>query len=198
MRTNYVMIDFESVQPSGLDLLRQDHFKVLVFVGANQGKVSFETAHALQNMAEKAEYVKISGAGKNALDFHIAFYIGQLVEKDPKAFFHIISKDSGFDPLVAHLKSKGVLAARARSIGEIPLVKTGNAKSPEDRARLFIAKLDQPKVTKPRTVKTLTSTIGAFFRKQLTDADVSAVIAAMEKDGYILVVDGKVTYASAA
>lgn len=131
MRTNYVMIDFESVQPSGLELLRHDHFKVFVFVGANQGKISFETAAALQEMGDRAEYVKVSGSGKNALDFHIAFYIGQLVEKDPKAFFHIISKDSGFDPLIAHLKDKGLLVARAQRINDIPLVKAGNAKSPD-------------------------------------------------------------------
>ena len=39
MRTNYVLIDFENVQPESLVGLQQDHFKVLVFVGANQTKV---------------------------------------------------------------------------------------------------------------------------------------------------------------
>lgn len=198
MRTNYVMIDFESVQPSGWELeqLRHDHFKTLVFVGALQGKVSFDTVAVLQSMGGNADYVKISGSGKNALDFHIAYYIGRLVEKDPKAYFHINSGDRGYDPLIEHLKGKRVLAARSPSIGYIHLVKVGNARSPDERARLFIARLDQPKATKPRTLKTLTSSVGAFFQKQLTDADVSAAIAAMEKARFITISNGKVTYAS--
>lgn len=198
MRTNYVMIDFESVQPSSLELLCRDHFKVLVFVGANQTKVPFEVASALQTMGENAGYVKIAGSGKNALDFHIAFRIGQLSERDPKAFFHIISKDKGFDPLIAYLKDKGILAARANTIDGIALVKTANAKTPEERARLFIAKLDQPRVTKPRTIKTLSSTIGAFFQKQLADEEIAAIVAAMEKEGFIVIDGGEVSYASAA
>jgi len=39
MRTNYVLIDFESVQTTSLELLTKEHFKVIVFVGANQGKL---------------------------------------------------------------------------------------------------------------------------------------------------------------
>lgn len=198
MRTNYVLIDFESVQPGSLDLLRRDHFRVLVFVGANQAKVPFELATALQNKGDNGEYVKIAGSGKNALDFHIAFCIGQLSERDPSAFFHIISKDKGFDPLIAYLKDKGILAARASTIDSIGIVKAGNAKTPDERAQLFIAKLGQPKVTKPRTVKTLSSTIGAFFQKQLTDEEIAAIVGVMENEGLITVNEGKVTYASAA
>jgi len=41
MRINYVLIDFENVQPESLAVLQQDHFKVMVFVGANQTKVPF-------------------------------------------------------------------------------------------------------------------------------------------------------------
>jgi len=51
-------------------------------------------------MGERAEYVRISGNGSNALDFHIAFYIGQLAAHEPDAYFHIISKVTGFDPLI--------------------------------------------------------------------------------------------------
>jgi hypothetical protein len=52
----------------------------------------------MQALGAKAQYVKISGNGSNALDFHIAFYIGHLGAVDPTAYFHIISKDAGFDP----------------------------------------------------------------------------------------------------
>jgi len=98
MRTNYVLIDFENVQPSSLSALQQECFKVYVFVGASQQKVAFELAAALQPFGTRAEYVKISGNGPNALDFHIAFHIGELASKNSDSFFHIISKDAGFAP----------------------------------------------------------------------------------------------------
>ena len=130
MRTNYVLIDYENVQPEALSVLDEEHFKVLVFVGASQTKLAFEAAAALQRMGNRAEYIKISGNGSNALDFHIAFYIGQLASSDPTAYFHIISKDTGFDPLIQHLKSKKLFAARSCDVSEIPLVKVANTKSP--------------------------------------------------------------------
>ncbi len=194
MRTNFVLIDFESVQPESLAALEHDHFKVIVFIGASQAKVPFEVATALQRMGTNAEYVKISGNGKNALDFHIAFYIGQLAAKDPTAYFHIISKDGGFDPLLQYLKSKKIFSARSPSIAEIPLVKSNNKKTPVERAQLFIEKLQQSKATKPRTVKTLSSAIGTFFQKQLTDAEVSAVVTEIQKKGFITVANNKVSY----
>jgi len=195
LRTNIVLIDFESVQPESLAALEHDHFKVIVFVGASQAKIPFEVATALQRMGANAEYVKISGNGKNALDFHIAFYIGQLAAQDPTAYFHVISNDGGFDPLLQHLKSKKIFSARSPSIDDIPLVKSSNKKSPIERAQLFIEKLQQPKATKPRAIKTLTSAIGAFFQKQITDAEVAAVIGEMQKVGFIKVENNTVSYA---
>ena len=72
MRTNYVFIDFENVQPESLGLLEHEHFKLFVFVGAGQTKLPFEIAASLQRLGPRAEYIKISGNGSNALDFHIA------------------------------------------------------------------------------------------------------------------------------
>ncbi len=54
MRTNYVLIDYENVQPDALCILDAEHFKVIVFVGATQTKVTFETAAALQRAATDA------------------------------------------------------------------------------------------------------------------------------------------------
>lgn len=194
MRTNIVLIDFESVQPESLAALEHAHFKVIVFVGASQTKVPIEIATALQRMGSNAEYVQISGNGKNALDFHICFYIGQLVAQDPAAYFHVVSKDSGFDPLIRHLKSKKIFCARSSKIDDIPLVKVSNKRSPSERAQIFIEKLQQPKATKPRTIKTLSSAIAAYFHKQITDAEIEAVIAAMQKSGFISVAGSKVSY----
>lgn len=194
MRINYVLIDFENVQPESLAVFQQDHFKVIVFVGANQTRVPFEVAQAMQAMGSKAEYIKITGNGSNALDFHIAFYIGQLASVDPTAFFHIISKDAGFDPLIAHLKSKKILAAREISVADIPLIKTSTTKTPEDRLQIIVDKLRLAKATKPATVKTLSSHINNHFQKQLSEAEVSALVSAMAAAGYIAIANNKITY----
>lgn len=195
MRTNFVLIDFESVQPDSLAALEPDDFKVLVFVGANQTKVSFELAAALQRMGDKAEYIKIAGTGPNALDFHIAFYIGHLAAQSPTAYFHIISKDTGFDPLVQHLRSRKILSARVAQVDDIPFVKARTTKLPDQRAEFTIAKLKQPKATRPRTAETLANAVATLFQKQLTEQEVAAVIAAMQSAGFVTVADGKITYA---
>lgn len=195
LRTNYVLIDFESVQPASLAALEQDPYRVVVFVGSTQAKLPFEVVATIQRMGERAQYIKISGAGSNALDFHIAFYIGELATQDPTAFFHIISKDAGFDPLIKHLKTRHIFAARSKSIEEMPQVKASPKKSAQERARAFSEALRQPKSTKPRTEKTLTRHVAAYFKKQqLSDLEVAAVVSAMQGAGYITVADGKIAY----
>ena len=167
MKTNYVLIDYENVQPKTLAALKGEHaFKVYLFVGANQAKVSFEVAEAMQALGEHAKYIKISGNGPNALDFHIAYYIGQLAAQDTNAFFHIISQDSGFDPLIKHLKAQKVFSCRSKAIEDIPLLKAGQTvkaegkvtatEKPEDKLTMILANLRQRGAAKPRSVKTLT------------------------------------------
>ena len=189
MRTDYVLIDFENVQPDALGVLDQEHFKLLVFVGANQAEVPFELAAALQRMGPRAEYIKIAANGANALDFHIAFYIGQLAAIDVSAYFHVISKDTGFDPLIQHLRSKKIYAARAASIDAIPLVQAANSKSPEDRLEVLIGRLHQLKAAKPRALRTLASTVAARFQRQLAAPEVTALIQALQDRGLLAVTE---------
>lgn len=194
MRTNVVLIDFENVKPVSLGMLDRNNCKVLLFVGASQSKVPFELASAMQAMGDRARYVKIAGNGSNALDFHIAFYIGELAAQDPDAFFHIISEDAGFDPLIAHLKSRKILCCRSPTIVDMPLSRAIAHKSATERAQSLISMLRQPKATRPVTAKTLSSTISSFFAKQLSEEEIAAVGAAMQELGFLKLVDGKVTY----
>ena len=189
-----MLIDYENVQPDALSMLDQEHFKVIVFVGASQTKVTFESAAALQRMGSKAEYVKISGNGSNALDFHIAFYIGKFAIQEPTAYFHIISKDTGFDPLIQHLKTKKIFAFRSKDVADIPLVKSNNAKSPQEKIDIIIAKLQQLAASKPRTIKTLSSTIKALFQKQITDEEVLFLVSELQTSSFVAIADTKVTY----
>lgn len=122
-RINYVLIDHENVQPADLDMLQLGPFKIKLFLGPGQNKLSTTLAISMQRLGDDAEYIQVATAGKNALDFHLSFYIGQLSARQPTAFFHIISKDGGFDPLIQHLRARGIAAHRCDSIAAIPLFK---------------------------------------------------------------------------
>lgn len=194
MKTNYVLIDYENVQPDDIAALHHEHVRVIVFVGHHQTKIAVETADALQRMGANAEYVRLTASGPNALDFHIAYYLGQLAAKEPTAYFHIISRDTGFDPLVKHLKEKKLRVCRIQTIGEIPILKPADPKTAPDRVALIVADLQKRGAARPRTVATLSRTISATFQKQLTDQEVSSLVSELKKKGLVQVDGTKVTY----
>jgi hypothetical protein len=118
MATNYVLVDFENVQPDMSALAGTAH-RVIVFFGAKQqsSRHHFDKFDSLLELGSNLERVKVPYSGKNALDMHIAFQIGRIHEKEPAATFLILSKDTDFDPLIEYLKSKGVEIARAKDLG---------------------------------------------------------------------------------
>lgn len=189
-----MLIDYENVQPDDIDTLQHENVHVIVFVGPHQTKIAFEAAAAIQRMGAKAEYVRLSGSGPNALDFHIAYYLGQLNAKEPTAYFHIISRDTGFDPLVKHLRERKLRVCRVQTIGEIRILKPVDPKSLPDRVALIAANLQKQGASRPRTVATLSSTISATFQKQLTAQEVSSLISDLKKKGLVKVEGTKVTY----
>ncbi|MFL6585518.1 MAG: PIN domain-containing protein [Luteimonas sp.] len=115
----YYLIDFENVQPRALDCLKPGTSCIKVFVGAQQTKVMLDLARALQPFGTDAEYIQITGSGPDAVDFHIAYYIGCLSAHEPSARFRIVSKDTGFDPLVRHLVAKGIDCKRVAELGPV-------------------------------------------------------------------------------
>lgn len=194
MKTNFVLIDYENVQPKLLSALNQDYFRIFVFVGENQAKIPFELAQAIQNLGNRAKYIKINGNGTNALDFHIAFYIGQLAKEVPDSFFHIISKDKGFDPLIKHLKSQKIFCARSQDIMEMPLLKALSSSSKSEKVDAIIDNLKQRGASKPRKEKTLRSTINSLFQKSLAIEEINALIEELKSKGIITISSTNVSY----
>ena len=194
MKTNYVLIDFENVQPKNLAILKGHDFRVMVFVGANQKKIPFDLAEALQALGDKAQYVKICGNGPNALDFHIAFYIGLLAEDDSNAYFHIISKDTGFDPLIKHLRTRNIFAQREKELAEIPILKISNATNVEERVSAIVESLIARGQSRPRKTKTLANTINSLFMKTLEETEITSLIAQMKKRKLISINNENITY----
>lgn len=194
LKSNYVLIDFENVQPKNLELLKGHGFKVIVFVGSKQVKISFDLACAMQSLGADAEYVKIDGDGPNALDFHIAFYIGNIATKDPDCYFHIISKDTGFDPLIKHLKTKRIYAQRERDVSEIPLLKISNSKSMAERIDAIVEFLKARGAAKPRAVKTLSNSINSLFMKKLEEDELSRIMDELIRKKIVTTNGSKVSY----
>lgn len=194
MNTNYVLIDFENVQPKNLEILSNHPFKIFVFVGANQAKISFDLASAMQALGDNAKYIKISGSGQNALDFHIAFYIGQLSRQDPEGYFHIISKDTGFDPLIKHLKAKKIRVQRERDLAEIPLLRMSSTSSNEEKIGAIIKNLAGRGQSRPRKIKTLANTINSLFIKKLEENELMLLIKELQARKYIVVNQGNISY----
>jgi hypothetical protein len=117
MSKPYYLIDFENVQPKALDRLKPGTARILVFLGQQQTRLMLDLVQALQPFGADAEYIAITGSGRDAVDFHLAYYMGRIAVQDPGATFHIISKDTGFDPLVRHLTARGIGCQR---LPEIP------------------------------------------------------------------------------
>ena len=194
MPTNYVLIDFENVQPKNLSILANHPFKVFVFIGANQTKVPRHVAVAMQALGERAKYVEIDGSGPNALDFHIAYYIGELAAADPTGSFHIISKDRGFDPLIRHLKGKKIQVQRESDLAEIPNLRIPKKAKKDDKIDAIVKNLVGRGQSRPRKVKTLQNTISHLVSETLTDAELAALIGDLQKRKLIVIKDGNVKY----
>ena len=154
--------------------------------------------------------------GSNALDFHIAYYLGALAKEDPAGFFHITSKDTGFDPLIKHLKARKIFSSRSESIEEMPCFAQLESKptppteaqatatkaplqqasgSVDELIRVAVDDLIRRKALKARTAKTLLNTIHAKCGKQRPLTEIEAVYQGLLKRGYVRVEGAKVTYA---
>lgn len=121
MSHHFVLSDFENVQFKEIGALKPGECRIKLFIGQSQTRLSVELFEALQPFGADAEIVRISGNGPNALDFHIAFYVGRLAAEFPGCRFSIISRDTGFDTLIKHMAGKGIRCERlARIPARIP------------------------------------------------------------------------------
>ena len=65
---------------------------------------------------------------------------------------------------------------------------------PPDRVAVILDDLGRRGTSKPRTVATLTSTIGALFHKQLSPEEISSLLKALHELGYVSISGNKVSY----
>lgn len=109
---HHVFVDFENVHTVDLAVFELRPISFTLLLGAKQSKLDAALVEKLMEHATSVQLVRLTSSGKNALDFTLAYYVGRAVAADPTGHFHIISKDTGFDPLIAHLRSRHLRAAR--------------------------------------------------------------------------------------
>ena len=194
MKMNYVLVDFENVQPETVAELDREVFKLMVFVGASQVKLNYELVAAIHRLGERAEYVKIAGEGKNNLDFHIACYVGRLTALEPECYVHIIAKDKGYDRMVEHLVGKGSHVARWTTVADIPILKTINTAPHDDKQSAILAYLIKRGDQRPASLKTLSGTVSALFQPRLEEAEVATLLNQLQALGIFSFDGNRVVY----
>jgi hypothetical protein len=165
-----------------------------MFIGPNQVRIDIDVATASQALGTGAEYIRVSAAGRNAPDFHIAYYLGRLATSEPDAYFHVIAVDKGYDPLIEHLKSKGNHATRCADVNDIPIVRTPVTAPADDKLLITLACLVKRGPQRPASTKTLSSGVASLFQPKLDDGEVHALLAELQRNGVFVVNGSKVAY----
>jgi len=185
---DYIFIDYENIAPRAIPD-HSDIKMVFIFAGEKQKDVSFEVAESMQKLGSRAKLVRMVGTGKNALDFHIAFYIGKYSEIDPKGSFKIVSKDKGFDPLAKHLIAGKINCSRIESLAVKKMTKLGLQELiAELRANLKgLSEKARPKKS---------AKLKAYIKNRTheEDAIVESIFEALVSEEQIKEVGGKILY----
>ncbi len=188
-------IDYENVQTVDLSRIVQMDFKVWVFTGVSQSRIPLDLVKSTQAFGNKLEWVTIDGNGPNALDFHIAYYLGVHSARNPRDEYFILSKDKGFDPLVSHVRKGTIRCSRISSVSEIEsharaparIKKARTVDEMYSRVLANLSKIEERR--RPRNRKTLLQFVRALAGKSQKEQKPDQVVAQLFAAK--VVVDGK-------
>ena len=116
MAERVLFVDYENVQALNVATIPADT-AVHVVLGAKQKSIVAKVQEKLKPLGERATINRIKTIAPNAVDFCIAYYLGEELVRRPTASCIVLSKDKrGFDPLVLHLtKERGFKVRRVNS-----------------------------------------------------------------------------------
>ncbi|WP_325418486.1 PIN domain-containing protein [Aquabacterium sp.] len=131
MPGTHVLLDYENVQPTEEELrtMVPDATQVWVFHGPHQRQVEQRFA----SFGTKATAVPISKTGKDALDFHLSFYMGYIASRNQAAAMVVVANDKGYGPVLEHARAMG-FDVRQVGHGRAKLVSTVRATPAEEPA----------------------------------------------------------------
>jgi hypothetical protein len=216
----HLLVDFENLQPSPEHVarVRGEHSHLWVFHGPHQNKFDAAMVNAWKPLGDRLQLVQSAKPGKNALDFHIAYYLGVLKEWDViakrRSMYVVVTGDGGFDALFTHLSGQGCAVDKAGSIPEAlalaerlqALAKhapeaTATAKPSAPRATpaeenvaKIVAALASHAKSRPATRKKREPYVLSRLGNKVTPAVVQAVVKSLIKRGVVKCDGEKVTY----
>ena len=107
----YYLVDYENVHSAGLDGIHKldDSSTVCIFYTKNANKLAPSLNIGMLESKAKITYIHAEAGAKNALDFQLSSYLGELImENGSECKYFIVSKDSGFASLIPFWKERGV------------------------------------------------------------------------------------------
>jgi hypothetical protein len=196
-----LLVDYENVGRVDLAAIPTG-VRVPFFFGASQKTVPTEFLKAALKLGERFVPIDIEGQGKNALDFHIAYYLGEFLITSPKSKCIVLSKDKGFDPLIKHLVGRGFSVRRAATLGEAfaipaptPVTSAKVKAAPTDRLSEALLWLKgTQKSRRPRKRKGLAAHLYNHFGKKIPEDQIQAFIDQLIANKQLSEVKDAVTY----
>jgi hypothetical protein len=181
MAERILLVDYENIRAVDLEALPDD-VKVGFVLGGKQGTLPAALAVRAQSMGSRFDYVRVLSVERNACDFCIAYYLGELLHANPQAECVILSKDKkGFDPLVKHLRAeRGFKVRRVSEQHDAFEENPTTRKSPFER---LIWLLKKEKVL-PRKRQGLEGKVKSWF-PELSAADRDRLAAQLFEDGFV-------------
>lgn len=195
---HHVFVDFENVHQVDPSVFGTKSFHFTLLLGAAQTKLNVDLVEKLMEHAASVQLVRLNFSGKNALDFTLAYYLGRAVMTNPTGCFHIVSKDTGFKPLIEHLRSRHIRAQRHDDFSTLTASAVAKAPSAalDDLLSRVLQHFRKHATNRPKRKKTLISHLRAISGKDATETDVMELIEKLRQAGHLSIGEkDAVTYA---
>ena len=157
-----------------------------LLLGPRQTKLDTPLVAKLLQHATSVKLIRLDSSGKNAVDFALSYYLGRTVLADPIAYYHIISKDTGFDPLVEHLKTQSVKIRRHDDFSTLTFSGPPKpARVVDDTTTRILTILRKNTTNRPKKKKSLLAHLKSTLGKDGTDAAAMTLLEKLKKGKHI-------------
>jgi hypothetical protein len=214
---HYIFVDFENVQKIDPAVIGAENVCFTLLMGPLNKKLEMTVVERLHKHPGSTKLVRLTSSGRNALDFAVAYYVGQAAAHNPSGRFHIVSKDKDFDPLIEHLRSVGLQIFRHDSFDALALSRSPKSKSAtpvttrpkpksaakakaappglEELAGKALQHLGKASTKPPKTLPKLLSHLRTHLGKKIAEAEVPRLVERLKRDGHVSIDEkGAVNY----